>query len=81
MVKYQQILTGNKSISMVINEIYTIQPGNITEVIEGFVEYKNELDQHERLRNREGWNTKAKPFCPQKFKRKIYWHRIRSRCF
>lgn len=66
---------------MVVNKIYEIHPNNITETIEGFIEYKNDLKQSERLQCREGWNTKVKPIRPQNFKRKIYWHRIRSRCF
>lgn len=66
---------------MVVNEIYEIHPNNITETIEGFVEYKNNLKQSERLQCREGWNTKTKTLRPQNFKRKIHWHRIRSRCF
>lgn len=66
---------------MVVNEIYEIYPNNITETVKGFMEYENNLIQSERLQCREGWNTKVKPLCPQNFKKKIYWHRIRSRCF
>ncbi len=66
---------------MIANEIYEIHPNNITETIEGFIEYKNDLKQSNRLQCRESWNTKVKPLCPQNFKKKIYWHRIRSRCF
>jgi len=66
---------------MVVNKIYKIHPNNITEIIEGFIEYKNELKQSERLQCREGWSTKVKTLYPQNFKRKIYWNRIRSRCF
>lgn len=66
---------------MVVNEIYKIHSDNITEIIEGFIEYKNDLKQSERLQCREGWSTKVKTLCPQNFKRKIYWNRIRSRCF
>lgn len=66
---------------MVVNKIYEIHLNNITETIEVFIEYKNDLKQSERLQCREGWNTKVKPIRPQNFKRKIYWHRIRSRCF
>lgn len=66
---------------MVVKEIYEIHMSNINEVIEGFTEYKNDLEQSERLQCRGGWNTKVKPMCPQNFKRKIYWYRIRSRCF
>lgn len=66
---------------MVVNEIYEIHPNNITETVKGFMEYENNLIQSERLQCREGWNTKVKPLCPQNFKKIIYWHRIRSRCF
>ena len=66
---------------MVVNEIYEIHPNKITETVKGFMEYENNLIQSERLQCREGWNTKVKPLCPQNFKKKIYWHRIRSRCF
>lgn len=66
---------------MVVNEIYEIHLNNITETVKGFMEYENNLIQSERLQCREGWNTKVKPLCPQNFKKKIYWHRIRSRCF
>ncbi len=66
---------------MVVNKIYEIHLNNITEPIEVFIEYKNDLKQSERLQCREGWNTKVKPIRPQNFKRKIYWYRIRSRCF
>ncbi len=66
---------------MVVNEIYEIHLNNITETVKRFVEYENNLIQSERLQCREGWNTKVKPLCPQNFKKKIYWHRIRSRCF
>lgn len=66
---------------MVINEIYKIHSNNITETIEGFIEYKSELEQSKRLQNREDWSTKVNPMRSQNFRRKIYWHRIRSRCF
>lgn len=66
---------------MIVNEIYEIRPNNIYGAIEGFVEYKNDLIQSERLQCREGWITKVKPLRPQNFKREIHWHRIRSRCF
>ena len=66
---------------MVVNEIYEIHPNSITETVKGFIEYKNNLIQSEWLQCREGWSTKVKPLCPHNFKRKIYWNRIRSRCF
>lgn len=35
----------------------------------------------ESKRVRFGWHTRDKPFHPQDFRRKVTWHRIRSRCF
>lgn len=53
----------------------------LKEKLESLKSAMEDMLDESRLRCREGWHKRDRAFCPQSFRKRTTWHRIRSRCF
>lgn len=68
-------------ITLELDEIHKEELDNIIEKIKSLSDCDKELKFIRKSQCQDGWSTRDKPFYKQNFKKKNYWHRIRSRCF